>query len=156
MQPNSSMQRSGMVWALLAVLSVVGAVTAPNRSIAAGALAVGLPPDVVKGGFTYGYSNNKTDANQAGATALDQCRSTKDAKSDAHLQSLCKVIQSYSNQCVAVAMDPLAGTPGVGWSIAADAHTAQAQALAACEKTAGPGRAAACVVDHFACDGTAK
>jgi hypothetical protein len=53
-------------------------------------------------------------------------------------------------------MDPAAGTPGVGWSIAADLHTAEKQALSKCEATAGPGRAAACVVDHSSCDGAAK
>ncbi len=42
-----------------------------NSGVAAGALAVGLPPDVVKGGFTYGYSTNYSDVNQAEAHALD-------------------------------------------------------------------------------------
>jgi len=40
-----------------------GGVLGPSQSMAAGALAVGLPPDVAKGGFTYGYSNNNDDAN---------------------------------------------------------------------------------------------
>jgi hypothetical protein len=111
---------------------------------------------VVKGGFTYGYSNNNADANHAEFKALDACRSTKDAVKDTNLRSLCKVIQDYSNQCVAVAMDPAAGTPGVGWAVANDLMSAERQALGKCENTAGPGRAAACVVDHSACDGNAK
>jgi hypothetical protein len=119
-----------------------------NPGVAAGALAVGLPPDVVKGGFTYGYSTGYSDVNQAEAHALDSCRTTKDASTDPKLRSLCKVIQDFTNQCVAVAMDPQAGTPGVGWSVANDLHAAEAQALGKCEETAGPGRRAACVVDH--------
>ena len=128
----------------------------PSQSRADGALAVGLPADVAKGGFSYGYSNNNPDANHAEAKALDACRTTKDAAKDVNLRSLCKVIQDYSNQCVAVAMDPAAGTPGVGWSVANDLLTAERQALGKCMDTAGPGRRAACVVDHSSCDGNAQ
>jgi hypothetical protein len=66
------------------------------------------------------------------------------------------VIQDYSNQCIAVSMDPAAGTPGVGWAVANDLLSAERQALGKCMDTAGPGRRAACVVDHSSCDGTAK
>lgn len=139
------------------VLSLLcGGVFGPSQSRADGALAIGLPPDVVKGGFTYGYSNNNADANHAEAKALDACRTTKDAANDVKLRSLCKIIQDYSNQCVAVAMDPAAGTPGVGWAVANDLLSAERQALGKCMDTAGPGRRAACVVDHSSCDGDAK
>jgi hypothetical protein len=142
--------------AFLMLSLVYGGALGPSQSMAAGAIAVGLPPDVVKGGFTYGYSNNNDDANHAELKALDACRTTKDAANDANLRSLCKVIQDYTNQCVAVAMDPAAGTPGVGWSVANDLLTAERQALGKCMDTAGPGRRAACVVDHSSCDGNAK
>ena len=142
--------------AFVALALCCGGALGPSQSMAAGALAVGLPPDVVKGGFTYGYSNNNEDANHAELKALDACRTTKDATNDANLRSLCKVIQDYSNQCVAVAMDPAAGTPGVGWAVANDLMSAERQALGKCENTAGPGRAAACVVDHSSCDGNAQ
>jgi hypothetical protein len=139
------------------VLSLLcGGVLGPSQSRADGALAIGLPPDVVKGGFTYGYSNNNADANHAELKALDACRTTKDAANDVKLRSLCKVIQDYSNQCVAVAMDPAAGTPGVGWAVANDLLSAERQALGKCMDTAGPARRAACVVDHSSCDGSAK
>jgi hypothetical protein len=133
-----------------------GGALGPSQSMAAGALAIGLPADVAKGGFTYGYSNNNDDANHAEVKALDACRTTKDAAKDANLRSLCKVIQDYSNQCVAVAMDPAAGTPGVGWAVTNDLLSAERQALGKCMDTAGPGRRAACVVDHSSCDGNAK
>src|SRR5580704_9782402 len=111
--------------ALIALLVILFAAAGSGRGFAAGALAVGLPADVAKGGFTYGYSNNNADANHADAKALDACRTTKDAANDVKLRSLCKVIQDYSNQCVAVAMDPAAGTPGVGWAVANDLLTAE-------------------------------
>jgi hypothetical protein len=130
--------------------------TPPAAAGTAGALAVALPADVAKSGFSYGYSNNYADAAQASAHALDACRTTKDAAKDANLRSLCKVVQSYSNQCVAVAMDPAAGTPGVGWAVENDLQSAERKALGQCQETAGPGRRAACVIDHSACDGSAR
>jgi Domain of unknown function (DUF4189) len=139
------------------VLSLFAAGTFyPGQANAAGALAVALPPDVAKGGFSYGYSNNNDDADTADAKALNACRTTKDAQNDAKLRNLCKVIMDYSDVCVAVSMDPAAGTPGVGWAVAGDLRTAERNALKKCEATAGPGRAAACVVDHSSCDGSAK
>ena len=128
----------------------------PTAGHAAGALAVALPPDVVKGGFSYGYSNDNSDSNHADAAALNACRTTKDAANDANLRNLCKVVQDYANKCVAVAMDPKAGTPGVGWAVANDIMTAERQALGKCEDTAGADRRAYCVVDHSGCDGNAK
>ncbi len=139
------------------VSPVPSAPPAPAAAAAtAGALAVALPADVAKSGFSYGYSNNYADAAQASSHALDACRTTKDAAKDANLRSLCKVVQNYSNQCVAVAMDPAAGTPGVGWAVENDLQSAERKALGQCQDTAGPGRRAACVVDHSACDGSAR
>jgi hypothetical protein len=134
------------------LFALVAAIFHPVSGGADGALAIALPPDVVKQGFAYGYVTDYADTNQADAQALKKCRDT----TIAGVRPLCEVIQDFKNQCVAVAMDPQAGTPGVGWSIAPDLHTAEAQALSKCEQTAGPGRRAACAVDHSSCDGSAK
>jgi hypothetical protein len=155
MRPYQS-KRLCTAGAFVALALFCGGALGPSQSMAAGALAAGVPADVAKGGFTYGYSNNNTDTNQAEAKALNACRTTKDATTDANLRSLCKVLQDYSNQCVAVAMDPAAGTPGVGWAVAGDLLSAERQALGKCMDTAGPSRRAACVVDHSGCDGSAK
>ena len=85
---------------------VLAAAAAPATSLAAGALAVALPPDVAKGGFSYGYANDKADDETAAARALELCRTTKDASNDPKLRSLCKVIMNYSDKCVAVADGP--------------------------------------------------
>ncbi len=139
---------------LMSIVSLLLAAAAmhPTCAVADGALAVALPPDVVKQGFAYGYVTDYADADQADTEALKKCRGT----TIAGIRPLCTVIQDFKNQCVAVAMDPQAGTPGVGWGIAPDAHAAEAQALSSCEQTAGPSRRAACAVDHSSCDGTAK
>src|SRR5580700_684968 len=132
--------------------ALAAAVFRPVSGSADGALAIALPPDVVKQGFAYGYVTDYPDADKADAQAMKKCRDT----TIAGVRPLCTVIQDFKNQCVAVAMDPQAGTPGVGWSVAPDLHTAEAQALSKCESTAGPGRRAACAVDHSSCDGSAK
>jgi hypothetical protein len=134
------------------LFALVAAIVRPMSAGADGAIAIALPPDVVKQGFAYGYVTDYPDANHADAEALKKCRDT----TIAGIRSLCTVIQDFKNQCVAVAMDPQAGTPGVGWGVAPDAHAAEAQALSKCEQTAGPGRRAACVIDHSSCDGSAK
>ena len=131
-----------------------------------GALAIALPPSVAKQGFTYRYETRHATTGAAQSSALEGCRETslRDSKNvdekikkDAEFRaSICKVIVSFHDQCVAVAMDPAAGTSGVGWAVAADLRSAESQALAQCETTAGPGRRAACKIDKSACDGTAK
>lgn len=141
---RSSGRRRVVVAALLAA-GVMG----PRSAAADGALAIALPPDVVKQGFAYGFATDYSDPNHAEVEALSKCRAT----TIAGVRPLCSVIQDFKNQCVAVAMDPEAGTAGVGWAVEADLHSAEAQALSKCQQTAGPGRRAACVIDHSGCDG---
>ena len=138
-----------------AVLCALGALflCLPTSGMAAGALAVGLPADVANAGFTYGFSIDHPDEPSAREEALKQCRSTKDAARDAKLRSLCTVIMTFKKQCVAVAMDPRNGTPGVGWAIAQDRRVAEDQAMEKCRQTDGAELQAACVVDHAGCDG---
>ena len=82
----------------------------------------------------------------------ERCRQTK---SDLR-RKLCKVVNTFNDRCIAVAMDPADGTPGVGWAIEADLRSAERVALEKCEATAGPGRRAACKVNSSGCDGAAK
>jgi Domain of unknown function (DUF4189) len=119
---------------------------------AAGALAVGVPDDVAKDGISlFGAVQAKTVA-AAREDALEGCRKTKSAK----LRMLCKIVGTFSNQCVAQAMDPQNGTPGYGWAIADTADEARKQAVAKCRSTAGPTRQDACTAGDVSCDGTAR
>jgi Domain of unknown function (DUF4189) len=138
----------------LAVAPACAALLWAAPCAASGALAVGVPANVAKDGFAYGYTNDKTTAKIARDGAMHSCSTTKAGSQAA--RRLCTIVRTYHDECVAVAMDPVAGTPGVGWAIAATSHEAEAQALANCEATAGPGRRAACRIDHWNCDGTAK
>jgi len=72
------------------------------------------------------------------------------------VRPLCEVIQDFKNQCVAVAMDPQAGTPGVGWSVAPDLHTAEAQALSKMRKHCRSGPPRRLRGRSSSCDGSAK
>jgi Domain of unknown function (DUF4189) len=154
MHPHPS--RRGPIVARAVVVTALFSAAATATGLAAGALAVALPPDVAKGGFSYGYANDKSDDDAASTRALELCRTTKDASTDPKLRNLCKVILNYSDKCVAVAMDPAAGTPGVGWAVALDKRSAEHDALIKCEATAGAGRAAACQISHSDCDGSAQ
>jgi hypothetical protein len=126
-----------------------------HRAAAEGALAVGLPKDVAKQGFAYAYSTGKTDTEVARKEALDTCRKPADNKST-QARDLCAVITTFNNQCVAVALDPATGTPGVGWAVAGDLASAQSGAITQCKATAGAKRQDFCKIDNSRCDGTAK
>ena len=127
----------------------------PLAGAAEGAIAVGLPRDVAAEGFAFGSSVNKARIDEARTEALRGCKKESPGV-DKRAQALCAVVQSFRNQCFAVAMDPKDATPGVGWSIAADTPTARREALAKCVETAGDDRRDACEVSHSECDGTAK
>jgi hypothetical protein len=143
------------VQALSFLVLFCGVIAGSNRGAAEGALAVGQPANVAKDGFVYGYTTKKASPDEARKLALELCRKPGPSKSSVAIP-LCTLVAGFHDQCVAVAEDPQAGTPGVGWAIADNLRKAESEALAKCEATAGPGRRAACRVDHSQCDGTAQ
>jgi Domain of unknown function (DUF4189) len=118
-----------------------------------GAVALGVPADVAKQGLATGYSYNAATTESARTTALEYCLK---AQAPAGARALCKLVTTFHEQCVAVALDPAPGTPGWGWAVANTKSAAEATAVANCRKIAGPGRASACKVSNADCDGTAK
>ena len=140
---------------LLAAATVIAvlasAIMVPRAAMADGAIAVGFPADVVKSGFSYGYHVNAKTRGDARNGAFDSCRDNKVAPESA--RTLCTLVGSFKDECVAIAMDPKAGTPGVGFAIAADKETAEERALAFCTATAGKDRKGFCKIDASACDG---
>ena len=126
-----------------------------STALADGAVAIGIPPSgVAKAGFAWGRNVNSPSVEAASNRALDNCRIAKDASPEA--RQMCGLFMSFNNQCVALALDPAAGTPGVGWAVAPQKETAERQALANCRKTAGAGRENACVISDTACDTTKR
>ena len=126
----------------------------PVLATADGALAVGIPADVSKQGSAYGISYNEPTTNAASSAAQQNCKTMQNSSDLA--RSICKVINTFRNQCVAVSEDPQAGTPGYGWAIAADLQTAENQTLSKCRATAGENRRRFCGITMFGCDGSAR
>lgn len=135
---------AGLLLATVAVLVCAG------KARADGALAIGLPSDVAEQGFASGYSYNAGNIAAARETALEYCHK---APTNDRTRALCSIVETYTRKCVAVAMDPKPGTPGVGWSVAENKLTAESEALARCAATAGAGRREACKVSNSNCDG---
>jgi hypothetical protein len=136
---------------LPAVLLIGALPHMPHPAVADAAVAVGVPPDVSKSGYAYGRNTNSSDMTDAKERALNNCRTAKDASEDA--RRLCIVVMSFHNQCIALALDPKAGTPGAGWAVAPGRDAAETQAMAQCIATAGPSRRDFCKISDSACDG---
>jgi hypothetical protein len=122
----------------------------PNPSAADGALAIGLPSNVAKQGLAMGFGINFPNKGEAEARALKECLGFKDAP--AATRAFCKVVETFKDQCLAIALDPKYGTPGVGWAVAADEQAAGKTALQKCVATAGPSRRDFCKVLISKCD----
>lgn len=134
-----------------AAFVLLAALAWPSAGRAEGALAVGKPNDVAKDGVAFGYANNKATKDEAISRAIELCRT---APSSDTAQARCTLVRAYHNECLAISMDPQAGTPGAGWAIAATLEEAQQDALANCEATAGPDRQGHCELSASHCDGT--
>lgn len=117
---------------------------------AAGAIAVGLPDEGAQEGFAYGYATGY-DEDEARERALAECRKAR-GQADEAVRDLCKVVETFDGGCVAVAMDPKDGTPGVGWGTGPDRTAAEQAAIAACHQTAGEGRRLSCKIDSWSCE----
>jgi hypothetical protein len=147
------MERTSLKISAVAVL-LLAAAGSPCPAFAEGALAIGLPKDVSKDGIALGWNTNSPTADEARRKALEGCRDVKNSTDAA--RALCKITNTFRDQCVAGAEDPDPGTPGVGWAVAADKKTAEQQALARCQATSPPARRASCKVMTSGCDGSAK
>ena len=148
---QSSNLRQRLPFLLAGVAIVLSLVFVSSGPVSAeGALAIGLPADVAKEGVAFGYAVSFASQEKAQATAMEYCRTTKDSTDAA--RALCKVVETFRGQCLSISMDPQAGTPGVGWAVAATKPEAEQRALSACVATAGEGRRGACRISISVCD----
>jgi hypothetical protein len=124
-----------------------------TRSMADGALVVGMPGNDPSNGFRYA-SNSDKSSEDARADAIKQCRASKYPNTG----KACKLIEIYHNECAAVAFNGDGDTPStaVGWSIAPNSRRAKSEALEKCEQMR-KGKGRECHVDgEPTCDGSAK
>lgn len=124
---------------------------AAGAARAESALAIALPARGAQEGFAYGWAVGYDDLDAAKEAAVRTCRESRGSASRA-VRRLCRVETTFHEGCVAVAMDPENGTPGVGWAVAATKILAERGAVAACHETAGEGRRLSCRVTASACD----
>ena len=81
--------------AALAVGLIAGAAAWPTRGAAEGALAVGLPDDVAKDGFAFGFALDKASDEEARAAALADCRAESPGV-DKRAQALCAPAAAFA------------------------------------------------------------
>ena len=119
-----------------------------------GALALGIPSNVAKDGFSYGWAYDHPSTIAAKEAALKACKTNNEGSSQA--KKLCRIYDSFVGRCAAISMDPKAGTPGVGWAIDDNRDGAEKSALANCKVTAGEDREDFCEISRSICDGEKK
>jgi hypothetical protein len=122
----------------------------PDQSSADAALAVGQPPDVAKQGLAMGYAVNYPSKEAAQAEALKRCREFRDAPQST--RDLCKIVESFRDRCVAIALDPDSGTKGIGWAVAKKQDLAEEQAMEACIEASERKRREFCRITYTRCD----
>lgn len=137
--------------ALAAVTAYALAGLNSSQARADAALAVGLPGDVAKQGLAMGWALNYPSKEKAQAEALKRCRNFQDAPQST--KDLCKIIESFRQRCLAVALDPEIGTTGVGWAVAKDQKQAEDLAMDRCIDTSEKKRRDFCRVTLTRCDG---
>ena len=114
-----------------------------NAAWGFGAVAVGqsqLPQD----GVAMGASWNGVTEDAARVAALQQCL---ESRTPLKARALCKVVHTFSRQCVAIVADGQAGGWGWGWAVAPDLREAEGSARRLCA-------ANSCLTTVAACDST--
>lgn len=132
----------------------IASIAHSNVAQAEGAIAVGILNNDARLGYASGWSRNQSNAAAAQELALRNCRTLETAPQN--VRDTCKIVRTFSNQCVMVALDPENGTPGAGWAVAPTRALAEQEAKRECERTAGPGRQGKCTDTDGVCDGTAR
>jgi hypothetical protein len=136
--------------ALAATVLCAGALHSVGGARADAALAVGLPSDVAKQGLAMGWAFNYASKETAQAEALKRCRGFRDAPQST--RDLCKIVESFRDSCMAVALDPDYGTTGLGWGVHNNQEWAEDAAMEKCMETSDQKRRSFCRVTVTRCD----
>ena len=137
--------------ALAGALLVAGALQSADQARADAALAVGRPADVAKQGLAVGWSVDHASKEIAEKEALARCRAFADAPPAA--REACRIVETFSDRCLAIAFDPEPGTTGIGWSVDRSRDWAEEAAMERCAETSAPKRRPSCRVALVRCDG---
>lgn len=146
-----------MRYFIYGVIAVLGAKLFTLPLSAEGALAVGLPEGDPKNGFAYHLVTNKP-VGDAGSIAVSKCKEEDNRKGTARARGACKVIETFSDECVNVAWNggPETVSTAVGWGSGPNKKTADERAMRQCESMR-KGKGRDCRPDgEPLCDGAAK
>jgi hypothetical protein len=121
-----------------------------GRVSAEAALAIGQPADTARDGIAFGYAAKYPSLSEAQSRALKHCLEFRDAPPST--RSLCRIVSSFSGQCLAIALDTKPGVRGEGWAIERTSQTAERFALDRCRATAYPDRRQFCTITVSVCD----
>jgi hypothetical protein len=83
--------------------------------------------------------------------ALGRCRASPDAPQAA--REACRIVETFSDRCLAVAVDPEPGTTGFGWNVDKKRDWAEEDAMDKCAESSLPKRRGSCRVALVRCDG---
>lgn len=115
------------------------------------ALAVSHVGDVARQGLAMGWSVDYASKEAAEKEALARCRAFADAPQAT--REACRVVESFRDRCLAVALDPEPGTAGVGWDVHKSRDWAEEEAMEKCAESSSPKRRTSCRVALIRCDG---
>jgi uncharacterized protein DUF4189 len=137
--------------ALTGALLLAGAFQGADWARADAALAVSQIGDVAKQGVAIGWAVDYGSKEAAQKEALARCRAFPDAPQAT--REACRIIETFSDRCLAVALDPEPGATGVGWGVHKNRDWAEESALERCAETSAPKRRGSCRVALIRCDG---
>jgi uncharacterized protein DUF4189 len=140
--------RLALTAALLLAAGLRGGV---DRASADAALAVSQVGDVAKVGVAVGWAVDHASKQAAQTEALARCRAFPDAPQAT--REACRIVETFTDRCLAVALDPAAGTTGVGWGVHKNRDWAEEEAMERCAEASAPKRRESCRVALVRCDG---
>jgi hypothetical protein len=136
---------------LTGVVLLTGALQGADRARADAALAVSQIGDVTKQGVAIGWAVDYASKQAAEKEALARCRAFPDAPQAT--REACRIVETFSDRCLAVAFDPEPGTTGVGWDVHRNREWAEESAVERCAEASAPKRRPSCRVALVRCDG---
>lgn len=133
----------------VAAIMLMGAGSAASEA----ALAIGSTGEISRDGIAIGSKINQATSTSAVNLAMEDCRNQPFSPT---VTGQCMLVATFRNECLALALDPQDGTPGVGWAIHSERAVAEQRALDYCKATAGSSRRGACRVIVVECDGSSQ
>jgi uncharacterized protein DUF4189 len=136
---------------LTGALLLASALQGADWGRADAALAVSQIGDVAKQGVAIGWAVDYGSKEAAKTEALARCRAFPDAPQAT--REACRIVETFSDRCLVVAIDSAPGTTGVGWGVHRNRDWAEEEAMEMCVEASTSKRRESCRVALSRCDG---